>query len=352
MNDQLRNTGAGSHIAGDAGTSAEDHFIARYFAPLAGAGGLGLRDDTALLTPPAGCEVVVTVDTTVAGVHFFADDPPDTIARKVLRVNLSDLAAKGADTAGFLLSFAMPADARSPVRENVWLAAFAAALGEDARFYACPLLGGDTVTTPGPLTLSVTAFGFVPQGRMARRTGAQEGDILFVSGTIGDAALGLRLLLEPDAACWRGLHGAVRDYLTGRYRVPQPRNVLARAVRDHANGAMDVSDGLAGDLAKMMRVSGVAARVRLADVPLSEAARQVLADDARLLETAVTGGDDYEILCTVSPGEADAFQAAAAKTGVAVTAIGEVTAAGGQDAVFIDAEGRERTFAHGSYSHF
>jgi thiamine-monophosphate kinase len=332
--------------------SAEDDFIARYFAPIAGAGGLGLRDDAALMKPPEGCELVLTVDTAVAGVHFFANDPPASIARKVLRVNLSDLAAKGADPAGFLLSFAMPADRNAPERTEEWLAAFSHAMADDAERFNCSLLGGDTVTTPGPLTLSVTAFGTVPVGRMAKRTGARAGDIIFVSGTIGDAALGLQALLNSGDASWNAMDVKDRDYLIGRYREPQPRNCLAQAVRECANGSMDVSDGLAGDLAKMVRVSGVSARIRIVDVPLSPAALRVTGVNPVLLDTALTGGDDYEILCTVSPCAANAFRTAAAKAGVPVTAIGEVVSKQEQDAVFVEENGTIRVFQRGSYSHF
>ena len=165
---------------------SEDDLIARYFAPLAGAAGLALKDDAALMTPPKGSDLVLTVDALVAGVHFFADDPPDAIARKALRVNLSDLAAKGARPLGFLLALALPADWTAD-----WLGGFAKGLGADGELYDCPLLGGDTVKTPGPLTLSITAFGAVRSGRMPARTGARPGDLLYVSGTIGDAALGL-----------------------------------------------------------------------------------------------------------------------------------------------------------------
>src|SRR5271156_1731588 len=173
----------------------EDDLIVRYFAPLAGPAGLGLKDDVALLRPPQGRDLVLTTDALVAGVHFFADDPPGAIARKALRTNLSDLAAKGATPVGFLLSLALPAGWTEP-----WLAAFAACLGEDAQTYHCPLMGGDTVKTPGPLTLSITALGSVAAGGMAARTGVRPGDRLYVSGTIGDAALGLRLRLGRGPA--------------------------------------------------------------------------------------------------------------------------------------------------------
>ena len=247
----------------------EDDLIACYFAPLAGPAGLGLKDDVALLTPPSGRDLVLTTDALVGGVHFFADDPPAAIARKALRVNLSDLAAKGAAPLGFLLSLALPAGWTAD-----WLEDFARGLGEDARAYDCPLLGGDTVKTPGPLTLSITALGSAATGRMAARTGVRSGDRLYVSGTIGDAALGLRLRLGQGPP----LSEPHRLHLLDRYLLPRPRLALAPAMV-FAHGGMDVSDGLVGDLEKMLRVSGVSASVDLGRLPLSDAATAAIAAD-------------------------------------------------------------------------
>src|SRR4051794_3091274 len=175
--------------------TAEDRLIARHFKPIARhPGALGLTDDAAVLTPPAGHALVVTADAIVGGVHFFPDDPPEAIAKKALRVNLSDLAAKGAHPAGFLLTLALPKGFRDD-----WLKAFARGLGQDAKTYDCPLLGGDTVHTPGPVTISITAFGTLPEGSMVRRAGARAGDHVIVTGTIGDAALGLKLRTERGA---------------------------------------------------------------------------------------------------------------------------------------------------------
>src|ERR1700761_5228151 len=211
-------------IAPGAGASGEDSLIARYFKPLAtDPGALGLTDDAALLRA-SGEDIVVTTDALVEEVHFLADDPPDTIAQKALRVNLSDLAAKGASPAGFVLTLAL----RS-VDEN-WLAAFARGLGADIAAYNCPLLGGDTVSTPGPLMVSITAFGRVPEGRMIQRSGAKPGDHVVVTGTIGDAALGLDILKKGRAATALAGDAASREMLVGRYRVPEPRNALAPAV--------------------------------------------------------------------------------------------------------------------------
>src|SRR3954454_24863383 len=250
--------------------SAEDSLIARYFRPLASdPGAFDLTDDAAILRS-SGDELVVTTDAIVEGVHFLSDDPPDTIARKALRVNLSDLAAKGADPAGFVLTLAL----RAP--DDAWLAPFARGLGEDARLFRCPLLGGDTVSTPGPLMISITAFGHVLPGRMIRRAGAEPGDRVVVTGNIGDAALGLAVLKGGAVAARLASNPAERDSLIDRYRVPQPRTALARAIRDHATAAMDVSDGLAGDLAKLCVASGVSAVIDAAGVPLSDTAQSLL----------------------------------------------------------------------------
>ncbi len=320
----------------------EDNLIARYFAPLAGPAGLGLRDDAALMEPPTGEDLVLTADALVAGVHFFADDPPGGIARKALRVNLSDLAAKGARPLGFLLTLALPGDWRED-----WLEAFADGLGADASAYDCPLIGGDTVSTPGPLTLSVTAIGAVAEGRMARRTGVKPGDRLYVTGTIGDAAIGLRARQGrgPD------ISHADKTFLIERYLTPEPRLKLIGAISAHASGGMDVSDGFVGDLTKMLDASRVSARVPIFRLPLSRAARAAIAADPGLFEVAATGGDDYELLASAAPESAPAFEAAAAAAGVPLTLIGEAVE-GLKPPRFIGPDGNPVVFARGSYSHF
>jgi len=325
--------------------SGEDRLIARYFRPLARApGAFGLTDDAAVLEPPPGWDVVLKTDPIISGVHFFPDDPADAIARKGLRVNLSDLAAKGATPAGFLLALALP-----PQTSEHWLAQFAQALGEDADRYQCPLLGGDTDATPGLLTVSITAFGLVPHGTMVPRNGAKVGDQVVVSGTIGDAALGLRLRRaapgSPAPAAF------LRAHLLARYQIPEPRTALAQTLRHYASAAMDISDGLAGDLAKLCHASGVSAQINTAELPLSEAARSMLDADPGLLEPVLTGGDDYEILCTVPSAQLADFRVAAAATGIPVAVIGQVVA-GSEDPRFTDARGRPRSFPRPSFSHF
>jgi len=331
-------------VASGKPASGEDALIARYFRPLAtDPGAFGLDDDAAALKP-SGDDIVVTTDAIVEGVHFLPDDPPDTVARKALRVNLSDLAAKGATPAGFVLTLAL----RSA--DEAWLKPFAAALGEDAVQFACPLLGGDTVSTPGPLMVSVTAFGRVPPGKMVHRSGARPGERVMVTGTFGDAALGLGILRGGKVHA-AATNIAAREMLVGRYRVPQPRVEMAEIVRQYASAAMDVSDGLAGDLAKLCGASGTSAVIDLASIPLSDAARDLVSRGIVGLEALIAGGDDYEILCTIPEDRAEGFAQAARRAGVVASSIGTVVA-GSAVPTFIDGQGREIALQRHSYSHF
>ena len=325
--------------------SAEDRLIAHYFRPLATApGAFGLIDDAAALTPPPGCDLVLTTDGVIAGVHFLPDDPPATVSRKVLRMNLSDLAAKGARPLGFLLSVALPAG-----NDEAWLGAFAAGLAEDAARYGCPLYGGDTDHTPGPISASIFAFGVVPQGKMVHRSTVRPGDHIVVTGTIGDAAIGLQLRRDPALARRWGLADAAAARLEDRYLLPQPRNALADAILHNASAAIDVSDGLAGDLAKLCHASSVAADIDVARVPLSDAARAAITAEPALFETALTGGDDYEIVLALPAEKLAAFGAAARAADVAVTEIGRAQT--GEGVRFLR-DGKALTFARASYSHF
>jgi thiamine-monophosphate kinase len=327
--------------------SGEDRLIARYFRPLAThPGAFGLIDDAAVLTPPDGHDLVLKTDPIICGVHFFPDDPADAIARKALRVNLSDLAAKGARPLGFLLALALPQDLGAD-----WLEAFTHGLRDDAEFYGCALLGGDTDRTPGPLTVSITALGTLPHDSIVRRRGAKAGDHVVVTGTIGDATLGLALRRDPQAAQHWRLDPDAQRHLAGRYLLPQPRTALAEAVRLHASASMDISDGLVGDLAKLCRASDVSADIDAHQVPLSEAAAAAVRAEPSALETILTGGDDYELLCTVAPAALEAFQRLASAAGVPLTVIGRVTAAA-REPEFRNPDGRPLTFGRRSFSHF
>jgi thiamine-monophosphate kinase len=327
--------------------SGEDRLIARLFRPIArDPGAHGLLDDAAVFAPPAGRDLVLTADAVIGGVHFFLDDPPGAVACKALRVNLSDLAAKGAQPAGFLLTIAIP----QGITDD-WLAAFAQGLAEDAERYGCPLLGGDTVRTPGPLMVSIAAFGTLPAGSMVARSGAKAGDRIFVTGTIGDAALGLTLRRQPDAAQNWGLAPPLRAQLADRYLLPQPRNALAEAIRIHASAAIDVSDGLAGDFGKLCRASNVSAEIDVARVPLSESARAVLARAPSLIETILAGGDDYEVAGTLPAAKLASFQSAAKAAGIPLTEIGEVVE-GELPPRFLDADGHALRLTRLSFSHF
>ncbi len=327
----------------------EFEIIARHFAPLAGPEGLGLVDDAARLVPTPGHDLILTTDAIVSGVHFFCDDPPATIGHKALGVNLSDLAAKGARPRAFLLTLALPGtiDARC---DDTWLAAFAAGLGALAQSSGCALVGGDTVATTGPLVISITAMGEVPTGRMVKRGGAEQGDLIYVSGTIGDAAIGLQVLLADRNAAPLAMADDLRAHLIARYHVPAPRSALAEALRLHARAAMDISDGFVGDLRKMLALSGLGATINLEDVPLSVAARAAIKLRPDFFVTALTGGDDYEVLAAVPQEKSAAFERDCPGHGVRVTRVGQVTEPGAP-VLFLDAQGQAQTFAKGSYEH-
>ena len=328
-----------------ASSIGEFELIARVFAPLAADGALGLSDDAAFYRPHPGRDLVLTKDEVVSGVHFFADDPWDAVARKALRVNLSDLAAKGATPVGYLLALGLPKD--FTVEQ---IDALGAGLAADQATYGISLYGGDTVRSPAGLTLSVTAIGEVEEGGMVRRGGARPGEIIVVTGTIGDGALGLALRLDPTLSGRLALSSAHRDHLLDRYLLPQPRGVLAAAVAGCASGGMDISDGLVGDLAKMAAASGVAIEIDADHVPLSDAARAAVAADPRLLAMALTGGDDYELALSIPETKVGAFLAAAAAAGVGATPIGQ--ARGGEGISVRGSHPALADLGSGSYRHF
>ncbi len=308
------------------GRPGEFELISRYFAPLAtDPGSLSLTDDAATIPGWPGEDIVLTKDMLAADVHFFANDPAEAIAAKALRVNLSDLAAKGARARGYLLGLAL-----APDWDEAWLKAFTDGLASEQAAFRVALYGGDTIRTGDRLMISITAIGSAPSGAAVRRSGARPGDEIYVTGTIGDAALGLLLRLEPAFASRLGLSQTHRSHLLDRYLLPQPRVTLAGLLRDYANAAMDVSDGLLADLGHMCRASGCDAVLEVERTPLSEAARCVLQSAPDMLGKCLSGGDDYEILAAVSPGRSAAFLKAVSLLGVPVTRIGNMKEGVGQ----------------------
>jgi thiamine-monophosphate kinase len=260
------------------------------------------------------------------------------IARKLLRVNLSDLAAMGAAPLGYLMTTAFTRGTA-----DSWIAAFVAGLAEDQERFGIAVLGGDTVATPGPACFSLTIIGVVPPGQALHRRGARIGDDIWVSGSIGDGALGLRVLQGKLAADAEG-------HLARRYRLPEPRLALGQALRGVARAAMDVSDGLVQDLGHLCRAAGCGAEVIADAVPLSAAASAALAGDAALLPLILTGGDDYELLFAAAPEDADAVRAAGEKAGVPVARLGRFIA--GEAVVVRDASGAALSLPQGGWSHF
>ena len=298
----------------------EFELIAKLFAPLSknAPGAFDLTDDAAVIAPPSGHELAITTDALVAGVHFRESDPPDTVAKKALRVNLSDLAAKGAEAIGYLLALSLPKQTNTR-----WLEEFARGLREDQDEFGISLYGGDTTSTPGPLTLALTAFGNVPIGTMLRRNGAKAGDLVFVSGTIGDAGAGLK--------------SASSDYLVSRYRVPTPRMALGVALRGIASASLDVSDGLLADLGHIAETSGVQIDVEASRVPLSAELERIAGNTVQVIVEAATAGDDYEIAFTAPASKREAMFEAAKRAITPVTEIGRVLA--GEGVRLLDAQG-------------
>lgn len=317
--------------------------IARHFRPLAAAvpGALSLTDDAALLDPPEGRTLVLAADAMVEGVHFLPDDPPETIGRKLLRVNLSDLAAMGAAPLGYLLTTALPKSI-----DDGWLASFARGLAADQKVFECGLFGGDTVATPGPLALSLTILGSVAPGRALTRAGGRVGDEVWVSGTIGDGALGLLALTGrlPDLA------EADREFLAERYRLPRPRVILGQRLAGLATACLDISDGLVQDLGHLAHASGCAAEIEAAALPLSSSAAAVLERDPALLATCLAGGDDYELVFSAPADAAERVEKAGMIAGVPVTRIGRLVA--GEGVRVLAPDGGVIPLERAGWSHF
>lgn len=328
--------------------SSEQRIISEIFAPLGegDASALGLLDDAALLRVPDDKELVVTKDALVAGTHFFADDPPADVGHKALAVNLSDLAAKGAEPRCYMLAIALERSC-----DVAWLREFSDGLRKLQNAHGCTLIGGDTVVTSGPITISITAFGLVPRGRMITRGGASPGDHVYVTGTIGDAALGLMARRDPVIFKSRGLDNASIDYFLSRYLRPQPRVGLVSTLRKYATASIDVSDGLLGDFEKLCAVSAVSGTIEEQRIPLSVLARFSLSQDPGLLETLVSGGDDYEILFTVGADARSQLEQDVSALDLPVTLIGLISAAGAGTGI-AGAGGKMLSFRRSSYDHF
>jgi len=303
----------------------EFELIRRYFAPLASdPGSLGLTDDAAVLTPEPGYDLVLTKDMLAAGVHFFAGDAPEAIAAKALRVNLSDLAAKGARPRGYLMGLALP----SGWTED-WLKGFCAGLEDDQNAYGIRLLGGDTIRSGNGLQVSITAIGEVETGRAVRRSGARPGEVLFVSGTIGDAAAGLKARLDAGFCQAHDLTETEEQHVLDRYLLPRPRTGLARPLSEFASAALDVSDGLIADCGHLASASAVDITIDLDKVPLSDALQHLKVKAPDDFAHCLNGGDDYEILACVPAEHAAAFQKTARLAGCPVAEIGHVEAGSG-----------------------
>ena len=317
--------------------------IAKLFAPLSrkAPGAFALTDDAATLELPEGRELVITADALVEGVHFLRDDPPDLVARQALRVNVSDLVAKGAKPEAYLLALCLP-----PWVGDSWLETFASGLAQDQDAFSIFLHGGDTTATPGPLTLAITALGSIPHGRMLRRSGAKIGDSVFVSGTIGDASAGLALLRGEGA----GLGTAEREFLVARYRVPEPRVALGQRLLGLATASLDVSDGLLADLGHVAETSGVRIVADATRVPLSPALRASWGSEIPAIIRAATSGDDYEIAFTAPSEARDSLAAAAKEAAIEIHEIGRVEA--GTGVVLVDGKGKPIHLPRLGFTHF
>lgn len=316
--------------------------IAQYFAPLTQdfPGAFGLTDDAAVIAPSSGNELVVTTDTIIAGVHYIGTEAPGLIAAKLLRVNLSDIAAKGATPLAYTLNIALPVDL-----EDDWLAKFTEGLAADQAEFGIVLIGGDSVATPGPVTLTLTAFGEVPVGKALLRRNAKAGDSVFVTGQIGDGALGLRAARGQLP----GISTADSAWLVDRYQRPRARVSVGPGLLGYAHASADVSDGLVADLGHITEASGLSARIQVDSVPLSDAAKRVLQGDPSLVQTVLTGGDDYELVFAAPSSVRQHLDALSRSTGVAITEIGRVD--DGKGVTVMDPTGKPMLLSRGGYAH-
>lgn len=313
----------------------EFDLIARYFKPLArGEDGIdNLRDDAACLVVPQGHELVVTTDTLIAGVHFFEEAAPATIARKALRVNLSDLIATGARPDSYQLALSLPSI------DETWLDAFCAGLEEDQKRYGVVLSGGDTTQTPGPLSITITAMGHVPAGQALSRSGAKAGNMLVVSGPIGDAVSGLKILrkeIEPP----EGLSDLADYCYCPELVLPEMEEM-----RPLIHAAIDISDGLVQDAGHLARESGLGIQIDADKVPFSQSVQTLMDNDLIKLEALLTGGDDYRLLMAVAPEATDKVK----RCFPASTVIGEFQSGEG---CTVKKGGKVLSFSQNGWQHF
>jgi thiamine-monophosphate kinase len=324
--------------------SDETELIQVYLAPLAAPGAFGLKDDCALIDVAPGHDIVVSTDPVIAGVHFFIDDAPADIAWKALAVNVSDLIAKGADPIAYTMALALP---EAPLK--AWMQDFSAGLRAAQAAFGCALIGGDTDRTPGPLSISITAFGQVPRGGFIQRNTAKIGDHVFVTGSIGDAALGL--IARSDAGVFSDhLTASERQGLVQRYLRPSPRIGAVALIRRFATAALDVSDGLVQDATRLARGAGAGLRLRVETLPFSGTARKIIAGAPQHLKTLVSGGGDYEILFSVAPQNRDALRAMADRDGHQITEIGVLDRSG--CVIVVTGDGTSLAIESGGYDHF
>lgn len=312
---------------------SETELIQTYLAPLAKSpGALGLRDDAAYFTPPPGTDLVVTTDPIVSGVHFLADERADDIAWKALAVNVSDLASKGAVPLAYTMALGFP---KAPTHDFMRL--FARGLEDAQTRFGCTLLGGDTDCREGPFSVSITIFGAVPTRTMVERRGARAGDALFVTGTLGDAALGLALHGGAPAH-EEALTDGDRGFLMARYLRPEPRVELAPLLRLYASAALDISDGFAKDATRLLAASGTSAIVSFSDLPLSPSAERLIAAEPSLAAAVVSGGDDYEVLFCVPANRVGELRHDLAHLPFKVTHIATLTEGGESPSLTITTE--------------
>lgn len=327
--------------------NTERDFIQRFLAPLARqcSGAHGLLDDAATLELGEGCQLVATVDAVSEGTHFFSDDAPADIGWKALAVNISDLVAKGAEPIAYLMSLTFP---ESPNAR--WTTAFCSGLGAAQSVFKVNLAGGDTDIRPGPLTVTITALGRVAPDAFVKRGGGQDGDILFLTGTIGDAGAGLQVRRRARNGDPVPLNQDSADFLLNRYHRPKPRTRLIPILSKYAHAAIDISDGLVKDGRALAMASGLGGCITCTDLPISDPASEAVAGGILTAEALITSGGDYEVLAAVAADQGDAFRHEAENAGVVVTPIGKL--ANGNELVFEGADGQPLTIDDPGYDHF